>query len=155
MNAPIRTALVALVVCVMTVGVFAIRQVVSPVDSRESQRGEELRRLEQITALRIEARRQAVRELIAQRCTLSETLHRFEELDEEWPNYSAGIRKSLPVSDDDRHYEVLLAYVRAILRERPEQLRSVLNRLQEDYRKLRDGQELPLRSAKEQTTSNR
>ena len=155
MTAPIRTTLVAFVVCVMTVGVFTLYQAASPLDSREGQRGEELRRLEQITALRREARRQAVSDLIAQRDTLSETLHRFEELDEEWPNYSAGIRKSLPVSDDDRHYAVLLTYVHAILQERPEQLPFVLNRLQEDYQKLRDSRRPPSRSTAEEIKSSR
>jgi len=143
MNAQFRTAVVAFVVGLLTLGVFGLRLAWSPSDlQRESRRVEELQRLRRAMDRRTEARQQAAQEWIAQRCTLAETMQRFQELDGEWPDYITLRRKWWP-SDDERHYRVLLAHVGGALEGRPEELAGVLRRLEKDYQQLQASRRMP------------
>ena len=97
---------------------------------------EDLRRLERATLRRLESRRQAVQEWIAQRRTLTETMQEFQELEDEWPPPDLNLLRKKWPSDEARHYGLIQIYVEVILHERPEELAAALRRLESDYRKL-------------------
>jgi Flp pilus assembly protein TadB len=140
MNALIRTTVVALVVGLLTLSVFALRMLYPPNEAQEDRRGEELQRLQRATLHRQEARRQAVQEWIARHRSLAETMERFQELDHDWPDYSeARLREKLPESDVERHYRLILSYMRAELQGRSEELAAVLRRLENEYQQLQAG----------------
>jgi hypothetical protein len=142
MNAPIRTVVVALVMGLLTLGVFGLRLACFSGEFPESHDSEKFQRLKQATDRRMEARQQAVREYIAQRCTLAETMRRFQELDHEWPDYITPNRKWWP-SDDERYYRILLACVEGILKGQSEELAATLRRLEKDRRQLQVGRRTP------------
>jgi septal ring factor EnvC (AmiA/AmiB activator) len=140
MNALLRTAVVALAVGLLTLGVFGLRFAWSPSDIlREIRRGEEIQGLRRITDRRTEARQKAVQEYIAQRRTLAETMQRFQESDHEWPYYDAVLWKCS--SDDEKHYRQLIGHVEGALEGRPEELAAVLRRLEKDYQQLQASRE--------------
>lgn len=144
MNAPIRTALVATIVGLLAVCVFGLRFGCSPsAFQKEIRRGENLERLKQATFRRVEARRQAVQEWIAQRYSLAETMQRFQEWEREWPDYSAIVRKTQTESDEKRYYRIIGSHVEAVLQGRPEELASALCRLEKDYQQLQAGGQTP------------
>ncbi|HEY7423474.1 MAG TPA: hypothetical protein VH682_04460 [Gemmataceae bacterium] len=142
MNALLRTVVVVLVVGLLTLGVFGLRLACFPGEFPESQDNEKFQRLKQATERRMEARQQAVQEYIAGRCTLAETMRRFQELDHEWPDFVTSNRKWWP-SDEERHYRVLLSGVEGILQGQPEELAATLRRLEEDRQQLQAGRRTP------------
>jgi hypothetical protein len=162
MNALLRTTAVALVVALLTLGVFGPRFACSPGDYQtllqEIRRHEELQELEQTTSRREEAIRQATHDYIAQRCTLAETMQRVRELerevDQEWP-YLSSARKMSPLSDEERHYGVIISYVQTILYGRSGELATVLRRLEKDYQQLQTGRQAPSPAATERTEQSR
>ncbi len=111
MNAAMRmTFYTTLAVGLPALSVFAIRSALSPGCFEEMiHRGEEIQRLEQLTLRHQKGIRQAVREYIAQRGTLAETMQRLkereQELAQEWPAYSIHLKQQpQPVSDEMRYY---------------------------------------------------
>ena len=142
MNAPLRTIVVALVVGLLTLGVFGLRLLCFSWEFPESHHNEKFLRLKQATDRRMEARQRAAQEYVAQRCTLAETMRRFQELDHEWPDYVTPNRGSWP-SDEKRHYRVLLTCVEGILQGQPEEWAAVLGRLEKDYQQLQAGGRTP------------
>jgi hypothetical protein len=135
MNALLRTVVVALIVGLLTLGVFGLRLACFSWEFPESHDNEELQRLKQATDRRIEARQRAAQEYVARRCTLAETMRRFQELDHEWPDYVTPNRKWWP-SDEERHYRILLSYIEGILQGQPEELAATLRRLETDHQQL-------------------
>jgi hypothetical protein len=153
-------AVCALVLGLLTLGCFTLRFAGSPGDFSEMlHRSEEIERLQQATLRREQAMRQAAQAYIAQRCTLAQTMQRWrqleQELGQEWPLYQDILRRHLtPIADEERHYEGIVAIVDAILRGHPEELVTVLRRLETEYQQLRAyrnrpsetrGVELPLK----------
>jgi hypothetical protein len=154
MNALIRTSVVALMVAVLNVAVVAVRFGYSPSDSQESRRREELQRLEEATFGRLEARQAAVQQYIAQRYTLTDLMQQFQELDHEWPDFSAWHDK-IWESEAERLYQHILAFVEVVLRGQAEELALVLRRLEKDYRQLQAGRPSPSPAATERTEQSR
>jgi len=142
MNALLRTVVVVLVVGLLTLGVFGLRLAYFPGQFPESHDNEQFQRLRQATDRRMEARQQAVQEYIARRCTLEETMRRFQELDHEWPDYVTPNRKWWP-PDEERHHRILIAGVEGILQGQPEELAATLHRLEKDRQQLQAGRRTP------------
>jgi hypothetical protein len=142
MNNLMRTAVCALVLGLLALGFFTIRCTYSPGDLQEMiRRSEEIHRLERAMLRRHQAMRQAAQACIAQRCTLAETIQRWQELEQEMgqelPFYSVILRQHpIPTSDEERHYGGILANIEAILRGQPEELAAVLRRLEKEYQQL-------------------
>jgi hypothetical protein len=161
MNAPIRTAVVALVVGLLTLGVFGLRFACSPGDYerflQESRRQEELRDLKQAISRREEAIRQATHDYIAERCTLAESIQRLRQLEQEWlPSADHNlVRETSGMSDEKRHYELIMNYVRSILRGRSEELATVVRRLEKDYQRLQAGRQTPSTAATKRAERSR
>jgi hypothetical protein len=136
MNPLIRTATIAIVVSVLAVCVVSLRFACSPADLSAIRRSEELEQLQEATFRRLEARRRVVRELIDRRFTLAEALERFEELDQEWPDYrEVGPRIRALGSGEEWSYRHILAIVEEILHDRPEEAAAVLRRLEKEYQR--------------------
>lgn len=103
-------------------------------------------RLELALKRREEARRQAVQKLLFQSCNLSQTLQRFQELNQEWPDLSVMARVAgAKESDRDIAYRLILDYVRMALWKQSEELTVVLRRLKEDYQQLQRSDQIPIR----------
>jgi hypothetical protein len=84
MNALIRLAVVVTVLLPLAVlCCFGFRFACHPVGKllHEDSRAEELKQGEQAILRRFESKEQVVRDVIAQRCSLSEALARFQELE--------------------------------------------------------------------------
>lgn len=100
-------------------------------------------RLEKALEHRQEARRQAVQKLFSQRCTLAQTLQRFQELNQEWPDIRAISRVAWEEkSDEEIAFRLILVYVRMVLSGQSEKLTVVLRRLQEDYQQLQSSKQI-------------
>jgi hypothetical protein len=148
MNNLMRTAVCALVLGLLTLGVFTLRFAYSPGDWQEiNRRSEEIQRLEQAALRREEAMRQAARSYIAQRCTLAQTMQRWQELEQEfsqeWPVFRDILRRPHPMSDEERYYGLIMDNVEAVLRGQPEKLATVLRRLEKDYEQFQAGRAVP------------
>jgi hypothetical protein len=144
MSALIRTVALALVVGLLTLGVFGLRFACSPSDwqalLRESRRLENLRQWQRVTLHREECQRQAVHEWIAGRYSLAEILRRFQELDREsvqqWPAYRTLVQKKSRAADEERLYQTIRTRIETILHGRPKETALVLRRLEKDYQQL-------------------
>lgn len=154
MNSLIRPVLVAGLASVLAVCFFGLPFVCSPVDVSAFQRGEEQEQLRRATNRRLEARHYMVRAVIERRCTLEEAIAQLQELDHEWPDYSAS-RSKVPVSREEWSYRFLRAEVEEALQDRPEELAAVLRRLEEDYRQLQAGRRTPGTAATERSGPGR
>src|SRR5262249_55605118 len=129
MNPLIWTAIVAVVLGLLVVCVFSLRFACSPADLSAIHRNEELEQLRAATLRRVDARQRVVREVIDRRRTLAEAIERLEELDREWPDYSEKVPEVPPLGTrEERSYRYLRQEVEAILRDRPEEVTSVLRR---------------------------
>jgi hypothetical protein len=153
MNALIRPALLVAVVFLLAVCIFGLRFACDPADLRVLirgvRRGQELGRLQYAANRHLESKYQyqLVRELIAQRCSLSEALGRLQELDREWlqelerdlPDCTREMRKVLTqMFSDPEYYHVLITkMVESFLDDRPEEKEAVLYRLEKDYQQFR------------------
>ena len=161
MTALIRPAVLVIFVGLLSLGVLALRLAYSPNDDPESRLSQEVQRLRDATSCREEARQEAVREYLAQRITLAETIQQFQEWDHEWPDYSsiaqrAVAEKAMWESDEERHYEAIIHYVSfLILKRRPLELPQVLQRLEKDFRQLQAGKRTPSTTTTEHTEKSR
>jgi hypothetical protein len=111
---------------------------------QEVRRTEEMQHVQQATLRHEEGMRQVAQAYIAQRCTLAQAMKRWQELEQElgkeWPLQRDLLRQHLvSISDEERHYEGIIANVEAILRGQPEKLAEVLSRLEKDYEQLQAG----------------
>jgi hypothetical protein len=133
-------------------GVFAVslKTFAYPRFNGEAARREaEVEHLEQALKRREEARRQAVQELLSQRCTLKETLLRFQALNQEWPDIIVMARVAgAEESDEEIAYRLILQYVQIALSERSEESAAALRRVENDYQQLHTGSPRPIRSSK-------
>ena len=147
MNALLRPAVVVVLVAPLPVCLLGLRFACGLADLgelvREAHHSEELEWMRRATFRRFEAKRQAVREVIAQRCSLSEALVWFQELEGECPEYAAVVAKvrARQGPDEERHYRNITMMVRDLLGERPAEAAAVLRRLEEDYRRLQAGRQ--------------
>jgi hypothetical protein len=103
--------------------------------------GELLQRLESNWRYR-ENQYQAVQEWIDQRCTLEETIQRFQEMDREYaqvrPCFPSTVYPRLPQSDEERYYLCILGRVESILngQGRAKELAVARRRLEQEYQQL-------------------
>ncbi len=147
MNAIIRTPVIALVMGMLTFGIFCFHRTCALLDPSEIHiRAEGLRQLGQATSARIEARRQAAQEWISQRSTLAETMRRYKELERQWPDYITPQQQYLP-ADEERNYGLILLYVKLILEKRPKELAAALRRLEKDYQQFQADRQISSPSA--------
>jgi hypothetical protein len=149
MNAVLRSAIVVLVVVLLTVCVSGLRFGCNSTDLRqiirEAYLNEDLEQSRGAIFRRIDAREQTVRELIAQRCRLSQALTRFQELDGEWPEHFAELsrRHGRTWSDAEKNYQYIVALVKSLLQDQPEEAAAILRRLEKDYQQLGAGRQEP------------
>jgi hypothetical protein len=145
MNAVLRQAIVVLVVVLLAVCVFGLRSGYNSTHLRqiirEAYLNEELEQSRGTIFRRIDAREETVRELIAQRCRLRQALARFQELDGEWPEHFAGLswRHGRTWSDEEKNYQYIVALVKSLLEDQPEEAAAILRRLEKDYQQLGAG----------------
>jgi hypothetical protein len=159
MNAPIRMAFIALAGGLATLGVFGLRFAYSPGDYQKfvqiNDRREDLLRKWEAYRGRLESRKQAVREWIAQRRTLAETVQRFQELDREWGDTSAIGRPMWPGTEEEIRYQHIRSIVELLLQGRPQELAPVLRRLEMNYRQLQAGGQKPSSATTDRTERSR
>ena len=147
MNALLRPTAVVVAVAPLLVCLFGLRFACGLADLgelvREAHHSEELEWMQRATFRRMESKRQVVQEVIAERCSLSEALAWFRELEGECPEYAAVVAKvrARQGPDEERHYRNNTMMVRDLLGDRPAEAAAVLRRLEEDYRRLRAGRQ--------------
>jgi hypothetical protein len=135
MHAHTRTVILVAVTGLLAVTVLSLDFSCSSVNFWAiSQQRQELRQLERATSYRMQARQKLVREWMARRCTLAELWTQFQELDHDWPDYSAWTTKEL--TERGRKYEQTLDIVEVVLRGQTEELAAVISRLEKEYRHL-------------------
>ena len=145
MNALLRPVVVALALASLAACLLGLRFAYGLAGlgelMREIRHAEELEWMQRATFRRMESKRQVVQEVIARRCSLSESLAWFRGLERECPEYAAVVSKRCGPQgpDAERHYRNITALVQDLLGERPEEAATVLRRLEEDYRLLRAG----------------
>jgi|GEM_PF-6750951 hypothetical protein len=169
MNTPIRSALLIATVLLLAVGILGIRFVGDPADLRmllqAERRHQQLQRFKQVVDHRIEAKDALVREVIAQRCKLSEALTRCQEIDREWllelerdwPNAFIGEAEMHRVacSDADCYFHSISWRVEYLLRNRPREAAIILHRLEKEYQQLQTSQQATLTPPMEQAGTSR
>jgi hypothetical protein len=157
MNASLRPALVLVVAVPLAVCVFVSRFACDSTDLRELvrglRRGEELEDFRQAGLRHRVSKEQVVQELIGGRCSLSEALARWQELDHKWiqelererPELAIGISQMyrLAWSDADYYYRNIIELAAELLRDRPEEAASVLRLLERDYQQLQAERQMP------------
>jgi hypothetical protein len=145
MNAMLRPVLVGSVLGLLAVSLVGLRFACSRVDFQEVCRSEDLEQRQRATARRLEAMQQVVQELIAQRRTLAEAIARFQEVDHEWPEYTAKLQKRFgrEWSGEEKAYRFILSTVQDLLRDRPEEAAAVIGRLEKEYQQLQAGKRTP------------
>jgi hypothetical protein len=142
---------VAFVGGLLTLGILGLRFAYSPGDFQKlfqaARRHEEIKESLRTTGRHSKAIRQAAHEYIVQRCTLSETMQRLQELElqygQEWPAFGTYLRQPGPCSDEERHHALIIAYGEDNLRGRPEEAAAFLCRLEKDYQQLRADRNRP------------
>lgn len=144
MNALLRIFGVIFIFTVLTIGIFGLRDACSPRDIlTEFHRAEEVERVHEAIVRHQDGQYQTVQEWMKQRCTWEEAMQRLQELDQDmeevWPGYTRRMRETTKQSDEERHYQLILHYVKTVLHERPEELAVVLGRLEKDSRRLPPG----------------
>jgi hypothetical protein len=113
---------------------------------QEVRRSEEMQHVQQATLRHEDGMRQVAQAYIAQRCTLTQAMQRWQELEQElgqeWPLHRDILRQKLvPLPDEQRHYEGIIANVEAILRGQPEKSAAALSRLEKEYQQLGAGRQ--------------
>lgn len=146
MNALLRMGVVALFAGLLTLVVFGLRS--KGFSCKEFWenicRGEKIQRMERAIKNRDEARLQAAQAYIHQRCSLTETMKCYRELDLEYdiewlPLDLDKMRQAMRVDPKKRYCRLLKYDLALILRKRPEELADILRRLEKDYQQLQSG----------------
>jgi hypothetical protein len=101
-------------------------------------RREHLRQLEQATLYRTTAKWQITQEVIAGRRSLAEAMEQFRDLDRQWPDLRGGISKpeDLWMSEDEWDGWAVIAQVRQVLADHPDEAAAVAGRLEKELRQL-------------------
>jgi len=160
MNAVLRPAIVVLVVAPLAIYVLGLRFACNSTDLRKilqaARLNEELEQSRRATFHRIDAREETVRQLIAQRCSLSQALARFRELDGEYPDHILELsrKRGGNGSDTERNYQYVLALAKSLLENQHEENAVVSRRLERDYQQLRANRQTPLDLPTKQTISS-
>jgi|SRR5579884_287849 len=147
MNAVLRPALVVLVVILFAVSLLGLCFACNSTDLRKiiqtALRDEELEQLGGAAYHRIDARKETVRELIVHRCSLSQALARFEELDGEHPGDLLELSRERNGRDFERNYQYIIALIKDLLEDQPEEAAIVLRRMEKEYQQLGVGRQKP------------
>ena len=101
-------------------------------------RGEKLKQLREASSRRIEARWQIAKEVIAGQRSLAEALEQFRNLDRQWPEFRADTK--MPelawMSEDELDGRAVIAQVRQVLADRPDEAAAVAGRLEKELQQL-------------------
>jgi|SRR5579884_424914 len=149
MNAVFRQAIVVSVATLFAVSLLGVRFACTWTDLAKivqaALRDEELEQSRRPTYHRIDARKETVRELIAQRCSLSQALAHFGELDGEHPDVLMELsrKRSEYGSDRERNYQYIVEIAKDLLEDQHEEGVVVLRRLEKEYQQLRAGRNMP------------
>jgi hypothetical protein len=149
MNTMMRPLIIGCFLGLLAVSVFSLRFACPAPDFEEEIREARLVGMRRETLIRLEARDQVVRDLIAQRCTLAEALEKFLKLDPPWPYLVPKVPPGH--SPQENSYEYIRFMVEAKLHDHPEQASIVLCRLEQEYEKLRTERQSPSTAKKEPT----
>jgi hypothetical protein len=141
MNTMMRPLIGGCFLGLLAVGVFSLRFACTEPDFQEEIREAKLVGMRKETLIRLEARDQVVRDLIAQRCTLAEAIEQFLKLDRPWPYPYPKVPAGQ--SPQEKSYEYIRFMVEAKLHDHPEQASIVLGRLEREYEKLRTDRRAP------------
>ncbi|HEY7327386.1 MAG TPA: hypothetical protein VH592_07100 [Gemmataceae bacterium] len=161
MNALIRPIIVAVVLVPLAVCVFGLRFGCDSTDLRrmvrEVRRREKLQQWRRDTLRFTEARVEVVRELIAQRRSLTQALTRLQELDREQSDSIAKSSKTYKryFSDIEEHYQYIIAIAKGLLKDRPEEVEVVLCRLEKEYQQLQASRNVPSAMPTKRTEQSR
>jgi hypothetical protein len=159
MNAVLRPAIVVVVVIPLVVSLLGLRFACHSTGLRKiiqsALRDEELEQSHRAAYHRIDAREETVRELIAQRCSLSQALARFEELDGEHPDDLMELSRERNGYDSERNYQYIVELVKDLLENQTEKAAIVLRRLEKEYQQLRAGRNVPLAMPTKRTKRSR
>ena len=149
MNAVLRLAIVVMILVALAVCLFGLRFGCHATFLgkliREALRHEELEQSHGATLHRIEGREETVRGLIAQQCSLSQALARFEKLDGELPEYITELSRIhyWNWSDRERNYQYIVELVENLLKDQPEKAAVVLRLLEKKFQQLRASRNKP------------
>ena len=149
MNAVLRQAIVVSVAILFAVSLLGLRFACTWTDLgkivQAALRDQELEQSRGPTYHRIDARKETVRELIAQRCSMSQALAHFGELDSEHPDVLMELsrKRSGYGSDTERNYQYIVELVEDLLKDQLEETVVVLRRLEKEYQQLRAGRNNP------------
>jgi hypothetical protein len=161
MNAVLRQAIVVLVVIPFAVSLLGLRFGVNSADLRKIVRAarlnEELEQSRGPTFHRIDARVETVRQLLAHRCSLSQALAHFGELDGEHPDdlMELSRKRSGYDSDMERNYQYIVELAKDLLADHLEEATAVLRRLEKEYQQLGAGRQKPSAIPTKRTEQNR
>jgi hypothetical protein len=147
MSAMMRPLIIGCFMGLLAVGVFSLRFACPAPDFQEEIREAKLVGMRRETLIRLEARDQVVRDLIAQRCTLTEAIEKFLKLDPPWPYLVPKVPPGH--SPQEKSYQYICFLVEAKMHVHPEQASIVLRRLERDYEKLRAQRQAPSATKKE------
>jgi hypothetical protein len=101
-------------------------------------RREHLKQLHEASLRRIEDKWQIAKEVIAGQRSLAEAMEQFRDLDRQWPDLRGGISKpeDLWMSEDEWDGRAVIAQVRQVLAERPDEAAAVADRLEKELQQL-------------------
>jgi hypothetical protein len=156
MNTMMRPLIIGGFLGLLAVGIFSLRFACTAPDFQEEIRDAKLVEMRRETLIRLEARDQVVRDLIAQRCTLAEAIENFLKLDPPWPYLVPKVPPGH--SPQEKSYQYIRFIVEAQLQDHPEQASIVLRRLEQEFEKLRSERQTPSTTANAPTeprTSNK
>jgi hypothetical protein len=161
MNALIRQTVFVVILVPLAVCIFGLRFACDSTDFRslvrEVRRREVLQQWRRDTLRFTEARVEVVRELIAQRRSLTQALTRLQELDRERSDFIAKLSKTHEryFCHLEEHYQYIIAIAKALLKDRPEEAAAVLRRLEKDYQQLQAGRNVPSATPTKRTELSR
>jgi hypothetical protein len=101
-------------------------------------RGEQLKQLREASYRRFGAKWQIAQEVIAGRRSLAEAMGQFRELDRQWPDLRAKIKKpeDLWMTEDKWDGRAVIEQVRQVLADRPDEAAAVAGRLEKELQQL-------------------
>jgi hypothetical protein len=101
-------------------------------------RREHLKQLREASLRRVEAKWQIAQEVIVRRRSLAEAMEQFRDLDRQWPDIRTGITKpeDLWMSEDEWDGWAVIAQVRQVLAERPDEAAAVAGCLEKELQQL-------------------
>jgi hypothetical protein len=106
--------------------------------AEELTRKEHLRQLQEASFCRLEAKWQIAQEVIARRRSLAEAMEQFRDLDRQWPDVRSQTKKpeGLWMSEDEWDGRAVIAQVRQVFADRPDEAAGVADRLEKELQEL-------------------